>query len=83
VSSERPRSRRRVNQPETHVSDAGPNPERAVLVATSGRAEAARQRRIRLRGMLRDPESLRMTFLVHEILSSPVSMRQPNVDRPT
>jgi hypothetical protein len=72
-----------VNQPETHVSDAGPNPERAVLVATSGRAEAARQRRIRLRGMLRDPESLRMTFLVHEILSSPVSMRQPNVDRPT
>jgi hypothetical protein len=83
VSPERPRSRRRVNQPATADSHSAPDSGLAVVITSSGRNEAARQRRARLRRMLRDPESLRMTFLVHEILSSPVSMRQPNVDRPT
>jgi hypothetical protein len=85
VSPERPRSRRRVNQQNQQAGDApdtAPDPGLTVLLASSSRSEAVRERRDRLREMLRDPESLRRAFLVHEILSAPVSLRQMGADRP-
>jgi hypothetical protein len=82
VSPERPRSRRRVNQQAGDAPDTAPDPALTVLLASSSRSEAVRERRDRLREMLRDPESLRRAFLVHEILSAPVSLRQVGADRP-